>query len=186
MEIYSYLKRYINKVEHQCITEHLWFDRVSMEDIDKAEMLCNIKFPNELVNFWLAIGQGQIEDSKKDGCENYILPPTYISNIIVDPENAEWCYYADDSNQEMLEKGYFPFFDIQQSEYFLWMKAGSDSVYDPSEIKIEEHFEDFIYNLCHIHPGYYWKKICSEENWKKEGYNIPEVDTNWYLGRHKR
>jgi hypothetical protein len=100
-----------------------------------------------------------------------------------DDEHAD--HYADDSNEEMLEKGYFPFFNAQGREYFLWMKPGSDSVYAPGEEIIEEDFEDFIYNLYHIHPGYYWKKLGSEENWKEEGYNIPEVDANWHLGRHR-
>ncbi len=117
------------------------------------------------------------------------MSPGSISEIIVDPENAGWIYYADDSNQEMLEKGYFPFFDVQQAEYFLWMKPGSDSVYDPCEIEIEEHFEDFIYNLYHIHPGYYWKKMLEPEYWeekKADDKSKQEVDANWHLGRHRR
>ncbi len=43
---------------------------------------------------------------------------------------------------------------IQPSEYF-FMKQGSDSVYAFRERILEEYFEDFIYDLYHIHQGYY-------------------------------
>jgi hypothetical protein len=38
-------------------------------------------------------------------------------------------------------------------------------IYDPSEIRIEEHFEDFIYKLYHVHPQYY---LFTEEELKEE------------------
>jgi hypothetical protein len=197
MQKYHYLKEFVDIDEDDELYADNWFYTVKEIDIQKAEKETNMAFPLPLKEFWKEIGYGKIirafyqeKKLRKDSnADNYLMSPESVLEIIVDPENADWIYHADDSNEEMLEKGYFPFFDVQQGEYFFWMKAGSDSVYAPREEIIEERFEDFIYNLYHIHPDYYWKIILEPEYWdekKLEDKSKQDIDKNWHLGRHRR
>jgi hypothetical protein len=189
MTKYDYLKQY--KVKGgETSTFHISLYQVTDEDIKNAERNVNISFPGALKEFWLEAGCGWFNESItgfRQGSGNYFFDPEQISKVLIyrDEYIEDGFVILDDWSDEMLDKGYFPFFEVQPSEYF-FMKLGSDAVYTTGEEIVEEHFEDFIYNLYHIHPGYYRKKMLRKESWEKEGYNIPEVDANWHLGRHRR
>ena len=188
MSKYDYLKCY--KVKGgEISTFHISIYQVTDEDIRKAEKDIDMLFPDALKEFWLESGCGWFNESIsgfRQDSGNYFFDPDQISKALIyrDEYIEDGIFILDQWNEEMLDKGYFPFFEVQLSEYF-FMKPGDNAVYASGERVIEEDLEDFIYNLYHIHPCYYWKKMLRQESWKKEGYNIPEVDANWHLGRHR-
>lgn len=167
MEKYNYLKECIYNPETKSYGSknlkdfNVGFARVFLNEIVEAEKKANIIFPKALKEFWLKIGHGNFSQSintsfKSSGyITNELRWPKNIADIITDPENAEGFILYTDNNEEMLEDGYFPFFEEGDSSSFLWMKPEHDRIYDMCGDIVEEHFEDFIYKLYHVHPQYY-------------------------------
>ena len=168
MEKYNYLKEFIDIDAKNPIYDPLyadnWFYKISnINNLDNIEFITKIIFPNSLKEFWNEIGYGRLMRSffqikplrSHTSPINYFLTPNMIAEIITDPEHAEGFILHLDHNEEMLENGFFPFFEECDSSYFLWMRPGEDKVYDGSARIIENNFEDFIYKLYHVHPQYY-------------------------------
>lgn len=161
MEKYNYLRRFISGSENDDPNFNIVFGKVLLTDIILAEKNASIKFPKSLKEFWLKIGHGWFRQSINSSFylsqynTNDLFWPKKIADIINDPEHAEGFILHLDHNEEMLENGFFPFFEECDSSYFLWMKPGEDKVYDGSARIIENNFEDFIYKLYHVHPQYY-------------------------------
>jgi hypothetical protein len=173
---YHYLKKYINKRPDDGVMNN-WFIPIPnyIEEILQAEKKASIIFPTSLKTFWKEVGSGQIirsyyqklPQSSECYIRNYIFDPETLGNYKEFDGSVAGDYaILDDYGIEMItEKGYFPFFEIGDSSSFLWMKTGSDSVYNELEKVVEEHFEDFIYKLYHVHPQYY---LFTEEELKEE------------------
>ena len=136
------------------------FSLVDIKNIESSEKSLNFKFPDELKEFWLTIGEGRLI-SGKDGADlgfiNYILPPDQIADILLKGGDSG---YIIPWAREQFEEGDIPFFEIGDSTDFMFFKRFSDkpdAVYDFSGKLIEEHFERFIYRLYHESPDYYMK-----------------------------
>lgn len=163
---YSYLKKYIPGGDQ--INDN-WFFPVLVEVIEKCELKMELKFPEQLRNFYEIIGFGVIR-SPENRPENYkfyndnrILPPTiavdYMLGILEHPGET---YYMSEDTYEMLEEGDLPFFEIGDGSSFMVMKLNSDNpnaVWSDCGVKIEDSFERFIWRLYYEDPGYYGEII---------------------------
>lgn len=168
---YDYLKQFLNQDTSRLTFPYNWFNNINdlQEKINKISRECNLLIPKPLQLFWNEIGTGSLCLSKNgiEGGDNYFYTPELIFDVLIDPKKQsnghDLVLYDQDEN--LIKNGYFPFFGISDHSSFLWMKAGSDSVYNELEEVVEEHIEDFMYKLYHVHPQYY---LFTEEELKDE------------------
>ncbi|USO01600.1 MAG: SMI1/KNR4 family protein [Alphaproteobacteria bacterium] len=151
-------------------------------DLKEAEEEIGYQFPSELREFYQSFSGGRIRESKGGNLEDYntsmILPPKVVAtfhNAIIEaldtpPDTPIECdgMYMDDSILDMFEPGDIPFFDIIQGSRYLVLKPNSENPnavwYMSNNIKIEDSFEKFIWNLYHKSPSYFEKIIEDQFN----------------------
>jgi hypothetical protein len=173
---YEYLKEYIyNKGTKSTLFNS--FYPVTSENILEAESMLKVLFPSELRQFYEEIGYGYLQASYADAenveyvfySSNLILHPEFITDIYknVECDDAGNCYTKSNHNGgycispstfESLSPGDLPVFEIADSSSFMIMKTMSDNpnaVWYMGYEKIEDSFEQFIYNLYYDDPAYY-------------------------------
>jgi hypothetical protein len=182
---YSYLRSYIPKKYPKLYSKDpsakSWnlFGPVIENDVKQAEEIMGINFPLELREFYNEIGDGYLttpysadQNYRFSGGSNEVLPPLvaahFYRGIIAyheEPFEDALNYgenYLSNEILDILEPGDLPFFEIGDSSRFMVLKTKSDN---PNAVwylgfeKIEDSFEQFIWNLYYKNPRYYVDKL---------------------------
>jgi hypothetical protein len=134
------------------------FEAVLEEEILKVEQSLKIRFPEQLRQFYLEVGHGNISIPRSSSKEyhayhsNEILSPEEILDIL---KSKSPCNRLDPRIR--FKKGEIPFFHVSDGDYFLTLKVGSEDsnmVYNPSGQKVDE-FNDLIQRIYDEDSSYY-------------------------------
>ena len=164
--MYGYLKKFVNPYGR---TIQIWNENIFIsleeEDIIKAENRLGFSFPEQLRQFYLEIGCGNLTtpenpplDYKFYG-ENEILSPDAVAEIVTLPHNSG---YISAEALDYMEPGDLPFFHVRDSCNFLVMRPKSDNpnaIYSDTGVLIEHEFNRFIWRLYYESPCYFERII---------------------------
>jgi hypothetical protein len=166
MSKYEYLKKYQAPHDHIIETWHEnSFIPVNLESIKKVEDNINIKFSEDLKEFWIEVGGGNlttpIEPEIGYDCfySNNLLFPGEIASILTKCSESG---LITPEGMEFLKEGDIPFFEIADHVSYLVMRPNSDhpnAVYTTRGQIIEDSLETFIWKLYHVSPTYYLDKL---------------------------
>lgn len=181
---YDYLKRYIPGGSE---VNDNWFLPVSISEIEYSEKIMGRGFPLELRTFYEEVGFGMLR-SPHSPPEDYdfynknaFLPPNVVAHynhLIVERENEQNKndfslsillsldqYYINFDGYtinkaviDLFEKGDLPFFEIGNSNQYLFLKTESENpnaVWALGGVKIEDSFEKFVWRLYFENPSFY-------------------------------
>jgi len=158
---YNYLNKYVDLSDHIVIGKDNNFESLTEEEIKTEEQRLGFRFPEQLRQFYLEIGYGNLttpENPYKDymlHSENEILKPSVIADIILLGHDSG---YISQDVLDVMAPGDLPFFHIRDSCLFLFLKVNSsnpNAVYNEWGNLIEENFDRFIWRLYYESPTFY-------------------------------
>ncbi len=137
-----------------------WFNPAPLSEVEAAEKRLGYRFPSQLRQFFLEIGQGAFQaphnappEYEISGHANRILDPTSIADIKLLGEESGLITPGTEFPPDEI-----PVFEVADADYFFTMKPQSDRpnvVYGLSNRIIEDSFERFIWRLYWEDPLYY-------------------------------